>query len=1228
MEDFKKVTKYWRNSLVDKRFGQGKFTKKQIKDNFINNTSFFTNYVQSQSVLQKLLLGFQTPFITSCYIPKGFKKMASHLQNELDISPELFFPISIKVEVSSCGFIYPGQSPIIPRDLLSPLDQEDYNIGNLKDYDLYISKNQAPCFNYQSDYSWEKYYKKEIEPIYLQGLAQELLNQKVITNTQFNNDKLSLIQDLYITANPNFKEVLANYNKQWDLQVGELLSSKEGFLQVFQEYDNKWKQYLLYIDNLLQSVIKDHSVLENYLEIEFGGFVREFLDVSGSIVGVYDDLYKRKTNKNELLLYKNFANLKTKEEKTLEDSTNFFVKRVGHNNNQFPLAKAQRDSISSLLAISNGEVLPVNGPPGTGKTTMVLSVVASLWVSKALEQTQPAVIIATSTNNQAVTNIIDAFFKDFSTGVGLLYSRWLPEVNSFGSYFASSKNAGKAKSKGYMVFEDFKSLESESYFNKALMCFIQKASEFFQVSQISLKKAKESLHDLLQSKYKILQDLEKFYKKYNQSKQRVYDLLELDPSYCPQELTVIEDSLGRDLFEVNHMEDLWQEYLAKESLLDTSLSFVSALAKKRNAKAVLYAKKNNFGKFFNFTDFDVATFDKVIESYKNLIAYKMQQITAFKKVTQQLEDFLESLDLGLNITDSFESIDQKMDTTVRFEMFWIATHYWEARWLLDMQELVSNSELASTGYSFEKYKKAAWYRQMKITPCCVMTSFMLPLYVNYSRKLQNNVTKTDYLYDFIDLLIVDEAGQVSPEVAGASFAFAKKSLVIGDIQQIPPINSLTKSIDIGNLQDVGLLSDKGSIEQLENDYEQLQDKGITTNKGSVMRVSQHKTAYIPQKDLQRGMYLYEHRRCYNQIIAFCNELCYQGVLQPCRADAPKSDFLPAMGYLHIDGKCETFKGSRVNNLEAKLIAGWIINNYQQLLDQYPTKQIKDIIGVVTPFKQQSNAVSHYLRQAKDQSLVPELKKITVGTVHSLQGAERNVVIFSPTYSIHQSGSFINNDPSMLNVAVSRAKDSFLVFGDMSLFNANQSTPCGILAKYLYAHSNNKLIYKHQYHTKFIREDLVVDSNPVQTLTDYQAHDVFLKEILKSANKRVIIVSPWLIYRTIESNDYMDLLTNSSLKITIYTDRRFNTFSNNKPSKAKQSEFQQAVSKLQGLGVEVIVTQNVHSKIVIKDEDCICVGSFNWFSAHRGGPYTNTEHSLVYSGDSVKTEIDKVLQQLA
>lgn len=103
--------------------------------------------------------------------------------------------------------------------------------------------------------------------------------------------------------------------------------------------------------------------------------------------------------------------------------------------------------------------------------------------------------------------------------------------------------------------------------------------------------------------------------------------------------------------------------------------------------------------------------------------------------------------------------------------------------------------------------------------------------------------------------------------------------------------------------------------------------------------------------------------------------------------------------------------------------------------------------------------------------------LTVGTVHSLQGAERAIVIFSPVYSKHEDGGFIDSDSSMLNVAVSRAKDSFLVFGDMDLFEIQPgSSPRGLLAKYLFSSDSNALQFEFNE-----RKDLSATQMQISTL---------------------------------------------------------------------------------------------------------------------------------------------------
>jgi superfamily I DNA and/or RNA helicase len=77
--------------------------------------------------------------------------------------------------------------------------------------------------------------------------------------------------------------------------------------------------------------------------------------------------------------------------------------------------------------------------------------------------------------------------------------------------------------------------------------------------------------------------------------------------------------------------------------------------------------------------------------------------------------------------------------------------------------------------------------------------------------------------------------------------------------------------------------------------------------------------------------------------------------------------------------------------------------------------------------------------------------LKLGTVHALQGAERPIILFSMVYGKGDSGTMFfdrDNKPNMLNVAVSRAKDNFIVFANTEILDKKSKTPSGILANHL------------------------------------------------------------------------------------------------------------------------------------------------------------------------------------
>lgn len=162
---------------------------------------------------------------------------------------------------------------------------------------------------------------------------------------------------------------------------------------------------------------------------------------------------------------------------------------------------AQRDALSHYLTQQSGDILAVNGTPGTGKTTLVLSIIVTEWARAALNKTEPPVVIATSTNNQAVTNIIEAFGKDFSSGTGAMSGRLLPELKSYGAYFPSSGRKAYAVKK-YQTDAFFDHVESLEYVEEAQVLYLEKARVAFPSSDCSSpERVVELLHKRLIEQY-------------------------------------------------------------------------------------------------------------------------------------------------------------------------------------------------------------------------------------------------------------------------------------------------------------------------------------------------------------------------------------------------------------------------------------------------------------------------------------------------------------------------------------------------------------------------------------------------------------------------------------------------------------------------------------------------------------------------------------------------------
>lgn len=981
--------KYWRICLADADLGKGSLKKSDLENlNLRNGAEFRAGRLGADLVKEFFEKEPATVVEIEITIrPYIFHSQLEHGRKSGGGIPEIVTPVVSQAMLDREGRISPNEFTVVPRDILEPLDRGSFSIGDVSELDKWLADHVPPKFDKES------------------------------------RGELSL--------------------DEWHGQC--------------------WALYLDYIKSMFNAVGGGWPDSNEPYQIDSRWAVVKDADVTGAsahILKLYDNI--RTGNPDSPLFDKYASEEIVPPIEHLKPNAGFEL-RLGHSSDANPLADAQRDALTHQLLSQSGEILGVNGPPGTGKTTMLLSVVASHWVRAALNKENPPVIAAASTNNQAVTNVIDAFAKDFSRGSGPFAGRWLPDIKSYGAYFPSASKEQNSSGK-YQTRSFFDTVEDPAYFARAKAAYLKAAAAAFGgIPNPTVESIVVQIHSKIVDASKKLKAIEVAWPKFLNGRDALFKELGADPN---AELARREESVESKSDEVKtftKLSDQWDEYLANESWIFTLLSWFPPVKEKRMYRAKTFLKRcwpasmpnvewKSVNDFTQEIEKQMAALNADLADCQDHLDAGVEAMNAYKVTLQAWSHATACLDLDGDPQDiTLAACDRKADTAIRFPAFLHATHYWEGKWLLEM-------EGALKSLKEEKGKKGAatlkkrWHRRMMLTPCVVSTFFMLPKEFSVS-KYERGEFLPDYLYDFIDLLIVDEAGQVLPEVAGASFSLAKKALVIGDTLQIEPIWSMTPQVDIGNLIKAGVMS----ATNVKANYDRISGLGKSAASGSVMKIAQHATRYHYDTDLARGMFLYEHRRCYDEIVGYCNELCYHNKLIPKRGTRGTPSELPAMGYLHIDGQCVRRGGSRANPIEAQTIANWIVANRAALESKY-SKPIHEIVGVVTPFGGQVAAITEACT-AVGISVGKEEGQMTVGTVHSLQGAERLLVIFSPTYSRDADGGFIDRSPSMLNVGVSRAKDNFLVFADMNIFNPNlRGKPRGLLASYLLADGGNRLTF--------------------------------------------------------------------------------------------------------------------------------------------------------------------------
>ena len=271
-----------------------------------------------------------------------------------------------------------------------------------------------------------------------------------------------------------------------------------------------------------------------------------------------------------------------------------------------------------------------------------------------------------------------------------------------------------------------------------------------------------------------------------------------------------------------------------------------------------------------------------------------------------------------------------------------------------------------------------------------------------------------------DLVIFDEASQMTTWDSVGTIARGKNVIVVGDPKQMSPTNFFSGTVDVDNPD--------------EEDLESILDQALA--------------ARLPHLRL-KGHYRSRHET----LIAFSNSKYYENSLVTYPSSYTKDS---AVTLHRVNGVYAKGKG-RNNPIEAKAVVNEIIRRLQD------PECCKQSIGVVTLNSEQQRTVKDLLDDARREhpQIEPYFQStdtydgVFVKNLESVQGDERDIIILSLGYGPTESGGRTmsmgfgplnkSGGERRLNVAITRATSEVLLFSsfDSSMIDLSRTSALAV-----------------------------------------------------------------------------------------------------------------------------------------------------------------------------------------
>lgn len=701
--------------------------------------------------------------------------------------------------------------------------------------------------------------------------------------------------------------------------------------------------------------------------------------------------------------------------------------------------------------------------------------------------------ILTQSNFIDYKNIKISYLKEISWDIIEAESFWFFKK----LFWFKSRQIKRSRKKYYDIIEDQKNREIKKYFlefsenindNEILLNKIKEfiSLEWFEEKFIEYNRIyKEYLKFLEESKEKL-----KILKwEYDDYIRKISDELFIDLSNYEyiEILNTIKQINQLFLFVKNKIslkKELKDELDKKLIIIRKTKNYLNEKSDKEILNYIWKLEDNNFlEKLNNLLELEkINTQKKHVTNKFQILTHLEKNITELNKEILEVQSTLkdESLNyLSFKISENINNIKPKLIDSVDkiYNVFSFSKDWWDSKDI----------------YLIEKYKKLFEWIKIFIT-------------TNLSTA---NIPLEKWFYDY---LIIDESSQNDIASIIPLLYRVKNVIIIWDPNQLQNIVKL-KQDDIDKIFYKTLKKKNLNYKNYEEDF-----KDIYNFKNSVYASFES----IYKSKLNNNLIiLNEHFRCHDDIINYSNFIIKDYNLFPktyWKNEYLQNTWIPIGIHWIEDIKNDNPENTKRNENEAESIIKYLKKILQVVWD-------KVSIWIIAPFRNQVNYINELIRKNK----LEWYKNILVDTVHKFQWDEKDIILFSTVYPNTKAYDFLN-DVNLLNVAVSRARNSFLIFWDKQAIKNYkwqnwEELLYTTLIKYIESVNKWKEIIKYKkYDTEF--EKLFFEElEKAWIIFDYQfpiyewKYNLDFRIKLKWANNYLNLELDWWIHNKQKSYDF-------------------------------------------------------------------------------------------------------------